>query len=75
MDLVCTFGNPSARRVHVLSSDKVLAYLLALAAVCPFVGSMSDIMGRRWVAITGALFIVVGMIVSSTAKAMNPFIG
>jgi hypothetical protein len=32
-------------------------------------------MGRRWVAIIGAMFVVLGMIVSSTAKAMNPFIG
>lgn len=32
-------------------------------------------MGRRWVAITGAAFIVLGMIVSSTADDMNTFIG
>ncbi|KAL8783684.1 MAG: hypothetical protein Q9195_009309 [Heterodermia aff. obscurata] len=52
----------------------VLANLLALAAICPFVGSLSDLMGRRWVAITGAAFIVLGMIVASTAKTMNTFI-
>lgn len=32
-------------------------------------------MGRRWVAIIGAAFIVLGMIVSSTAHDMNTFIG
>lgn len=53
----------------------VLGNLLALAAVCPFVGSMSDLIGRRYVAISGASLIVLGMIVSSTAHQMNIFIG
>ena len=53
----------------------ILGNLLALAAVCPFVGSMSDLMGRRYVAIVGASLIVLGMIVSSTAHQMNIFIG
>ncbi|KAI6709975.1 hypothetical protein PZA11_005971 [Diplocarpon coronariae] len=52
----------------------VLANLLALAAVCPFVGALSDLVGRRWVAISGGCFIVIGMIVCSTAHAMNTFI-
>ncbi|KAF2708227.1 putative MFS drug efflux pump [Pleomassaria siparia CBS 279.74] len=49
----------------------VLANLLALAAVCPFVGSLSDLIGRRYVAITGVSFIILGMIISSTAQTMN----
>ncbi|KAF2789097.1 MFS general substrate transporter [Melanomma pulvis-pyrius CBS 109.77] len=49
----------------------VLANLLALAAVCPFVGSLSDLIGRRYVAITGACFIILGMIICSTAQTMN----
>lgn len=53
----------------------MLANLLALAAVCPFVGALSDLVGRRYVAITGAAFIVLGMIVCSTAHHMNTFIG
>jgi MFS family permease len=53
----------------------VLANLLSLAAVCPFVGSISDIVGRRWVAIIGACFLIVGMIICSTAHSMNVFIG
>ncbi|KAI9701139.1 MAG: hypothetical protein M1836_001808 [Candelina mexicana] len=52
----------------------VLANLFALAAICPFVGSLSDLMGRRYVAILGASFIILGMIVSSTAHTMNTFI-
>ncbi|TKA79621.1 hypothetical protein B0A49_00968, partial [Cryomyces minteri] len=52
----------------------VLANLLSLAAVCPFVGSLSDLIGRRYVAIIGAVFIVLGMIVCSTAHTMNVFI-
>ena len=54
---------------------KVLANLLALAGVCPFVGSLSDLIGRRYVAIIGAFLVCIGMIVSSTANTMNTFIG
>ncbi|KAJ5595549.1 uncharacterized protein N7459_001757 [Penicillium hispanicum] len=52
----------------------VLANLLSLAGVCPFVGSLSDLIGRRYVAIIGASLICLGMIVSSTAHTMNIFI-
>jgi MFS family permease len=51
------------------------ANLIALAVVCPFVGALSDLIGRRYVALTGAGFIVLGMIVCSTAQHMNAFIG
>lgn len=53
----------------------VLANLLSLAAVCPFVGSLSDLFGRRHVALVGAAFIVLGMIIVSTAQTMNIVIG
>ena len=53
----------------------VIANLLALASVCPFVGSMSDLMGRRNVAMLGATLIIVGIAVASTAHEMNIFIG
>ncbi|KAB8075682.1 fungal trichothecene efflux pump [Aspergillus leporis] len=53
----------------------VLANLLALAGVCPFVGSLSDLIGRRYVALMGVSLICLGMIVSSTAHTMNTFIG
>ncbi|KAF2116542.1 fungal trichothecene efflux pump [Lophiotrema nucula] len=52
----------------------VLSNLLALAAVCPFVGSLSDLLGRRYVAIIGACFVVLGMIIVSTAHSMNTLI-
>ncbi len=52
----------------------VLGNLLALASVCPFVGSLSDLFGRRYVALGGASFLVLGMIVCSTAHTMNTFI-
>ncbi|PLB49212.1 putative MFS drug efflux pump [Aspergillus steynii IBT 23096] len=53
----------------------VLANLLALSGVCPFVGSLSDLIGRRYVAIIGATLVCIGMIVCSTANTMNVFIG
>lgn len=53
----------------------VLAYLLALAAICPFVGSISDLIGRRWVALGGSGLLVIAMIICGTAKNMNVFIG
>lgn len=53
----------------------VLANLLALAGVCPFVGSLSDLVGRRYVALFGSGLVILGVIVSSTAKIMNVFIG
>jgi len=52
----------------------VLGNLLALAAVCPFVGSLSDLFGRRYVCIGGASLVCLGVIIASTAKSMNTFI-
>lgn len=42
--------------------------------MCPFVGALSDLLGRRYVALMGAAFLVLGNIVCSTAKTMNTFI-
>lgn len=53
---------------------EVLGNLLALAGVCPFVGSLSDIVGRRYVALLGASLLVIGTVVQTTAKDMNVFI-
>ncbi|KAH0831538.1 hypothetical protein FOPE_00562 [Fonsecaea pedrosoi] len=53
----------------------ILANLLTLAAVCPFVGSLSDLFGRRYVALVGAAFLVVAMVVCGTANNMDQFIG
>lgn len=53
----------------------VIGYLIALAAIAPFCGAMSDLVGRRWVAVGGSVVIIIGMIVCATAKNMNNFIG
>ena len=52
----------------------VIANLFAMAAICPFLGSVADLLGRRYVALLGSLLIVVGMIVCSTAHRMPVFI-
>jgi MFS family permease len=77
MGVVCTrYPNIYCRHTCTYSfNSQVLANLLGLAAVCPFVGSLSDLFGRRYVAIAGASLICLGMIVSSTAHTMNNFIG
>ncbi|KAM7208910.1 Major facilitator superfamily domain containing protein [Naviculisporaceae sp. PSN 640] len=51
------------------------ANLLATAAISPFVGSLSDIFGRRWVAISGSFFIIAGQIMCGLANTMDVFIG
>ncbi|EFY98981.1 Major facilitator superfamily domain, general substrate transporter [Metarhizium robertsii ARSEF 23] len=53
----------------------ITANLIALAAVAPFVGALSDLLGRRYVAMLGSAFIIIGQIVCVTAHEMNPFIG
>jgi MFS family permease len=52
-----------------------IANTLALAAVAPFAGAISDLIGRRYVALLGAGLVVVGMIVVGTAHRMNVAIG
>ncbi len=54
---------------------QVLGGLLALAGVCPFVGSLADLIGRRYVAMIAAGLLVIGTVVATTAKTMNVFIG
>ncbi|KAK3393041.1 putative efflux pump protein [Podospora didyma] len=53
----------------------VTANLLATAAISPFVGALSDLVGRRYVAIAGSVFIIAGQIVCGTAYTMDIFIG
>ena len=53
----------------------VLAYLLSLASICPFVGSLSDLIGRRYVAFLGSGLLIIAMIVAGTAHNMGQFIG
>ncbi|KAK4133351.1 MFS general substrate transporter, partial [Trichocladium antarcticum] len=50
------------------------ANLLATAAISPFVGALSDLMGRRYVAIIGSIAIILGQIICGTAQGMSLFI-
>lgn len=74
MGLVCESSDSNCH-VSLLSQIKVLGNLLALAGVCPFVGSLSDLLGRRYVALIGAALLVIGTVVATCAKSMNMFIG
>jgi MFS family permease len=56
-------------------TSQVLGNLLALAGVCPFVGSLSDLIGRRYAALLGGVLLCIGTVVATTAKTMNTFIG
>ena len=51
-----------------------LGNLIPLATVTPFVGAMSDLFGRRNIAMFAAVCGIVGSIVCSTAHTMNIFI-
>jgi len=53
----------------------VLANLLSLAAICPFVGSLSDLLGRRYVSLLGSTLLVIAMIICGVAQSMEMFIG
>lgn len=53
----------------------VVGYLIPNAALCPFVGALSDMFGRRYVAIGGQVLLIVGPIITCTAKTMNTAIG
>ena len=53
----------------------VIGYLIPNAALCPFVGALSDLFGRRIVAIVGQILLIVGPIVTATADTMNTAIG
>merc|ERR1712014_320600 len=53
----------------------VIGYLIPNASLCPFVGALSDMFGRRWVAAVGQVLLIVGPIVTATANTMNTAIG
>jgi len=52
-----------------------IANTLATAAIAPFAGSISDLVGRRWVAMIGAVFVLVGSFVVGFAHRMPVAIG
>lgn len=47
------------------------ANTLAVAAICPFVGYLTDMLGRRWLCVAGTLLLIVGSIVMATAKTLG----
>ncbi|KAH7088754.1 major facilitator superfamily domain-containing protein [Paraphoma chrysanthemicola] len=49
----------------------VVGYLIPNAALCPFVGALSDLFGRQKVAIVGQVTLIVGPIITATANTMN----
>lgn len=53
----------------------VIGYLIPNAALCPFVGALSDLFGRKYVAAFGQIALVVGPVVVSTANEINVAIG
>lgn len=44
------------------------ANTLAVAAICPFVGYMTDLLGRRWLCVFGTICLIVASAVMGTAK-------
>lgn len=53
----------------------VTGYLIPNAALCPFVGALSDMFGRRYVGMLGQLLLIIGPVVTATAHSMNIAIG
>ncbi|KAK1050699.1 hypothetical protein LTR74_016980 [Friedmanniomyces endolithicus] len=53
----------------------VIGYLIPNAALCPFVGALSDMFGRRLVAVAGQMLLILGPVVVSTAHSINVAIG
>lgn len=53
----------------------VIGYLIPNAALCPFVGALSDLFGRQKVAIVGQICLIIGPIITATAHTMNIAIG
>lgn len=49
-----------------------VANTLAIAAVCPFVGYLQDLFGKRYIALFGALLLCLGCVVLSTAHELGP---
>lgn len=53
----------------------IIGYAIPVSALCPFVGALSDMFGRKLVACAGQIFLMIGPIVVSTASTMNAAIG
>lgn len=47
------------------------ANTLAVTAICPFVGYLTDLLGRRWICVFGSLMLVVGSIVLAVTHSLG----
>jgi MFS family permease len=52
-----------------------MANTLTCAAITPFVGAISDLIGRRWVALAGLILIMIGLLAFGLAERMSVAIG
>lgn len=46
------------------------ANTLVVTAICPFVGYITDLLGRRWVAVVGSLCLIVASVVQATSQSL-----
>lgn len=69
-DIYSEIGGANGRYVWM-----VIGYLIPNAALCPFVGALSDLFGRKMVAVFGQVLLILGPIVVSTANDINVAIG
>lgn len=53
----------------------VIGYLIPNAALCPFVGALSDLFGRKWVAAFGQITLIIAPVVVSTSRTIDTAIG
>ncbi len=53
----------------------IVGYLIPNAALCPFVGALSDLFGRQKVAIVGQIALIIGPTITATAHTFNIAIG
>jgi len=73
-------ANSAAFTVADIGGANSVAWLgtastVATAAVAPFAGAISDLVGRRYVALSGSVLIMTGMLVIGTAERMDVAIG
>ncbi|KXS98507.1 hypothetical protein AC578_5507 [Pseudocercospora eumusae] len=53
-----------------LANWMLTANTLAVAAVCPFVGYITDLLGRRWLCLGGTLLLIIASAVQGTAHSL-----
>ncbi|KAK0109126.1 hypothetical protein ONS96_002953 [Cadophora gregata f. sp. sojae] len=47
------------------------ANTLVVAGTCPFVGYMTDLLGRRWLTIAGAVLLMISSVVMATSHSLG----